>query len=168
MTTPTGLNGLIAAIYNTTGAVHYTTATVGSFDPATTNIHSITYVDGDLTLNGNAIGSGILVVTGAFNMGGNISWNGLVYVVGHGNMSYGGGGNGQINGSLFVAKIWDNSTPPNLLSNMGSPDFHWNGGGGNGIYYDHCLTTDLMAAVPFTPPPSTKPLKVLSLRILPY
>jgi hypothetical protein len=168
MTTPTGLNALMGAIYNTTGAVHYTTATSGSFNPAATNVHSVTYVDGDLTLNGNATGNGILVVTGAFNMGGDISWNGIIFVVGNGDMNYGGGGNGQINGSLFVAKIWDNYTTKNLLSSMGSPSFHWNGGGGNGIYYDHCLTTNLMEAVPFTPPPSTLPLKILSLRILPY
>ena len=103
MTTPTGLNALIGAIYNTTGAVHYTTATASSFNPDTTTIHSITYIDGDLTLNGNATGNGILVVTGALAMGGNFSWNGIVYVIGHGSISFAGGGNGQINGSLFVA-----------------------------------------------------------------
>jgi hypothetical protein len=168
MTTPAGLNGLIGAIYNATGAVHYTTATSGSFNPSTTNLHSVTYVDGDLTLNGSPTGHGILVVTGALYYGGNVSWNGLIFVVGNGDMNYTGGGNGQINGSLVVAKIWDDYTTKNLLSVMGSPSFHWNGGGGNGIYYDHCLTTNLMNAIPFNAPPSTQPLKVLSLRVLPY
>ena len=99
-------------------------------------------------------------------MNGNFSWNGIIYVVGDGNYQAAGGGNGQINGSLWVANIWDSSH--NLLPQLGSPTFHWNGGGGNGVYYDHCLVTDLMTAVP---PPnfhSTNPLKVLSFRILPY
>jgi hypothetical protein len=168
MTTPTGLSALIGAIYNTTGAVHYTTANSGSFNPGSTNVHSITYVDGDLDFGGNVTGNGILVVTGTLSMHGNFTWNGLVFVIGDGAVSFAGGGNGQINGSLFVAKIWDGYATKNLLSGMGSPNFHWNGGGGNGIRYDHCLVTDLMAAVPFTPPPSTKPLKILSVRILPY
>jgi hypothetical protein len=51
---------------------------------------------------------------------------------------------------------------------MGQPTFHWNGGGGNGIYWDHCLTTNLMAAIPFTPTPSIHPPKALSFRVLPY
>jgi len=29
-------------------------------------------------------------------------------------------------------------------------------------------STNLMNAVPFTPPPSTKPLKILSFKMLPY
>lgn len=168
MGTPVGLNAMMSAIYNATGAAHYNSSNASSFNPSSTTTHSITYVDGDLSLSGNAEGNGILVVTGTLTMGGNFSWNGLVFVVGDGSISFAGGGNGQINGSLFVSKIWDNHTDKNLLSSVGSPTVHWNGGGGNGIYYDHCLATNLMAAVPFTPPPSTKPLKVLSLRILPY
>jgi hypothetical protein len=168
MTTPTGLNALIGAIYNTTGAVHYDDSNSSHFQPTDTNLHSITYVDGDLTLNGNATGEGILVVTGHLTMGGDFHWNGLIFVVGDGSMDFAGGGTGQINGMLFVAKIWDGYMTKNLLSSMGSPSFHWNGGGNNGVRYDHCLSTNLMTAVQFDPPPSTKPLKILSLRILPY
>jgi hypothetical protein len=51
---------------------------------------------------------------------------------------------------------------------LGPPAFHFNGGGNNGIHYDHCLTEDLMAAIPPPDFHSTKPLKVLSFRILPY
>ncbi len=65
-------------------------------------------------------------------------------------------------------KIWDGYTTKNLLASNGTPTVNWNGGGNNGIYYDHCWATNMMARVPFTPPPSTKPLKILSLRNLPY
>ena len=67
---------------------HYTTPHRALSIPASTNVHSITYVEGDLTLNGNATGQGILVVTGTMVMGGNISWNGLIFVVGNGDMNY--------------------------------------------------------------------------------
>lgn len=168
MTSPTGLQSMIGAIYNAPGAVHYTTATSGSFNPATTTKSSITYVDGNLTLSGNPVGYGILVVTGTLNMSGNFTWYGLVLVVGDGIADMSGGGNAQVTGSLLVSKIWDSYTTKNLLSKLGSPTFDWNGGGGNGIQYDSCYATDLMNAVPWTPPPSTKPLKILSTRILPY
>jgi hypothetical protein len=168
MTTPTGLKSLLDAIEGAPGAHYYDSTTVGSFNPTTTTIHSITYVDGDLNLGGNNTGNGILVVTGTLYMHGNFSWNGLMLVVGDGIFQSSGGGNGQINGQIIVAKIWDTYTAKNLLNSIGSPEFHWNGGGGNGIQYDHCLSTNLMNAVPFTPPPSTKPLKVLSFRVLPY
>jgi hypothetical protein len=71
-------------------------------------------------------------------------------------------------GSVFVSKIWDSYTTKNLLSSVGSPTFNWNGGGGNGIYYDHCYASNLMTAIPPPNYVSTKPLKILSFRILPY
>jgi hypothetical protein len=51
---------------------------------------------------------------------------------------------------------------------MGQPTFHWNGGGGNGIYFDHCLTDNLMTAVNTSTLHSIHPPKALSFRILPY
>jgi hypothetical protein len=167
MGTPQGLSSYMTAIYNAAPpSSRYTNATVGSFNPNTTNRNSITYVDGDLTLNGNGTGSGILVVTGTLTMSGNFTWYGTVFVVGQGDMQFNGGGNGQILGMLWDAKIRDSSG--NLLNTMGSPTFGWNGGGVNSVQFDHCLSTNLLTAIPFTPTPSTKPLKVLSFRILPY
>jgi hypothetical protein len=165
MGTPLGLQGLMGAIYNAPGAVHYNSSNVGSFSPSSTTLTSITYVDGDLS-TGPTTGNGILVVTGTLTMSGNFGWNGLIFVVGKGNVQNSGGGNGQINGSLFVANIYDSSG--NLLPNMGQPTFHWNGGGGNGVYYDHCLAENLMTAVPLSTLGSTRPPKTLSFRILPY
>ncbi len=166
MTTPAGLDAVMSAIYNMPNAHHYTAANVGTFHPNTTTTTSINYVSGDLTLNGNGTGNGILVVTGTLTMSGNFSWNGIIFVVGDGIVQMNGGGNGQINGTMWVAKTWDASH--NLLSTMGSPTFGWNGGGGNGLQYDHCLVSNLMSAVPLTNLTSTRPLKVLSYRSLAY
>ena len=73
-------------------------------------------------------------------------------------------GNGQINGSIFVSKIWDGYATKNLLSNIGSPELRWAGGGGNGVFYNHCWADDMLNRFPFLPPPSTKQLKVVSTR----
>src|SRR5207249_246819 len=124
------------------------------------------YVTGNLTLSGSNTGNGILVVTGTLTMSGNFGWNGIIFVVGDGHIEFSGGGNGQINGSLLVAKTWDASH--NLLDNLGAPTFKWNGGGGNGIQFDHCLTSDLMTAIPPINYNSTRSLKILSLRVLAY
>ena len=128
-------------------------------------------MDGDLRLNAQS-GFGVLVVTGRLTMSGNFSWMGPVLVVGDGEVDFSGGGNGAgdnvITGTLIVAKIWDDHTTKNLLSSLGSPYFDWDGGGGNGVRYDHCWADNLMEDIPFTPPASTRPLKVLSFRLLPY
>jgi hypothetical protein len=125
-------------------------------------------VDGDVTLQGNNTGYGILVVTGTLRMAGNFSWNGLVLVVGDGRVEFSGGGNGQINGQLFISKFWDHHTTKDLLSEVGSPEMSWSGGGGNGIFYNHCWADDMLTKFPFLPPPATKQLKVLSTRTVIY
>jgi hypothetical protein len=127
----------------------------------------VSYVDGDLTLNGGPVGYGILVVTGTLIMGGDFHWYGPIFVVGDGIADFNGGGNAEIRGLVWVAKIWDNYTNKNMLDSVGAPSFTWDGGGGNGIYYDHCWAENLVRAVPFIPPPSTAPLKILSIRTIP-
>src|SRR5438876_1552408 len=176
MGTPAGLESLINTIYNKTGANHYGTnpSSIARGDCPTHNTSDaschtiIDYVEGDLTLNGNATGYGTLVVTGTLTMSGNFTWNGMVLVIGDGHMEFNGGGNGQIIGQLIDAKIWDSYTTKTKLSSLGSPTFKWNGGGVNAVQFDHCWSTKLMDAFNWTPPPTTKPLKVLSFRILPY
>ncbi len=167
MTNPAGLLAFSQAVRAAPGTNIYTT-NPGSIALGSQNVPAIDYVNGDITLNGTNTGYGILLVTGSVTMGGNFSWNGLVLVIGDGNISFGGGGNGQINGSVIVAKIWDGWQTQNLLSTMGSPTMHWNGGGGNGIYYDHCWAEDMLNKIPFLPPPPAKQLKVLSTRTLSY
>ena len=167
MSTPTGLKAFIEAVAAAPGA-HVYGSDPPSIDLGSAAHPAINYVDGDLTLSGLTTGHGILVVTGTLSFGGNFLWNGLILAVGDGVMEYTGGGNAEINGSVFVAKIWDSYTTKNLLPTLGSPSFDWNGGGGNGIYYDHCYVENLIPIVPFTPPPSTKPLKILSTRTVSY
>lgn len=160
--TTTGLNSLIqgvAAVKTNTGnSVSYGSPT----NPA------INYVSGDASLPGNADGYGVLVVTGTLTMSGDFHWHGVILVVGDGIMDFAGGGDGDIQGMLLVAKIWDNHTDQNLLPILGTPTINWNGGGNNGVQYDHCLANKYMSKVPFDSPPSTRPLKVLSLRSMPY
>jgi hypothetical protein len=134
----------------------------------------VDYVEGDLTL-GPSTGYGILAVTGSLRWSGDFSWKGLIFVVGDGSVSFAGGGNGEIDGSIFVSKIWDAScsgtTIPghsNLCTSVQGPTFHWNGGGGNGIRYDHCWATDLINSVPMGPFTSGKLGKMVSFRILPF
>jgi Tfp pilus assembly protein PilX len=163
--TPTGLKALTDSVHAV--ATSYT-SNPGSFNLGSSSSPQISYVDGDLSLSGNTTGYGVLVVTGSLHMGGNFSWNGVILVVGDGILDANGGGNGQILGTVLVAKIWDNNTNKNLLASNGVPSFNWNGGGGNGILYDHCWATNLMNHIPFTPPPTTQALKILSIRQLPY
>jgi hypothetical protein len=166
MGTPIGLKALIDAIRAAPGANVYG-SNPGSIAMGSSASPVIDYVEGDLTLNGNPQGYGILVVTGTLSMGGNFLWHGVVLVVGDGIANFNGGGNAEIVGNVFVAKIWDSYSTKNLLASLGSPSFDWNGGGGNGIQYDHCWSDNLMSTIPFTPPPSARPLKIISQRTLP-
>lgn len=132
------------------------------------------YIDGDFTASGSTHGYGILLVTGNVVFSGNWSWDGLILVIGQGSFVANGGGNGQINGTVFIAKT--KGTPAagalpstgTLLDTLGSPTADFQGGGGNGIRYDHCLADAYMAQIPYVPPPSSKPLRVLSVHTLSY
>jgi hypothetical protein len=119
----------------------------------------IDYVDGNLTL-GPITGYGVLVVRGTLTIGGDYDWNGLILVIGSGAAVFNGGGNGQVNGAVFVANTAGGT--------LNSPMTDYSGGGGNGIQYDHCWADYLLAKAQFTPPVSPEALKVISLRMLDY
>lgn len=165
MSMPSGFKALIDAVQAAPGANTYG-SNPGSIAYGTDSNPVVDYVNGDLSLGGS--GYGILVVTGTLSLNGNFGWHGMVLVVGDGVADFSGGGSGQIVGSVIVARIWDGQSTKNLLSSLGSPTISWNGGGGNGIQYDHCWANNLLSRFPFTPPPSTKPLKVLGVRTLSY
>ena len=117
----------------------------------------------------------VVAVTGQLSWSGNFGWKGLIFVVGDGKLSFAGGGNGEIDGTVFVSKIWDSTCTGspipghgNLCTSVEGPSFHWNGGGGNGIRFDHCWATDLMNQIPMGPFSSGKLGKMVSFRILPY
>jgi len=169
MSTPSGMKAFMDAVYaqaSTNGTAY--SSNPGSVNYGTQNNPIIDYVNGDLTLGGTGTGYGMLLVTGTLTMSGNFSWNGLILALGDGAVQFQGGGNGQINGSIIIAKIWDSYTTQNLLNSMGSPYMHWNGGGGNGVYYNHCWVNTMLGSVPFFPPPPSRQLKVLSTRTLSY
>ena len=61
----------------------------------------IVHITGDLDIQGNMSGAGVLIVDGDFKMGGTINWNGLVVVLG--DVDVVGGGNAKnIIGGLVV------------------------------------------------------------------
>jgi hypothetical protein len=97
----------------------------------------ITYVNGDFNMGSNS-GAGVLVVTGTLTITGNASFDGLILVIGQGVIQENGGGNGQFNGSIFLATTNSSVSPYAQLATLGSPLIAWNGGGTNGIQYNSC------------------------------
>jgi hypothetical protein len=170
LTSPTGLLALSDAVKSAAGAnvfpSNYDLDHLGPMGSLANPV--IEVVDGDVTVQGANTGYGILLVTGKLTMGGNFSWNGLVLVIGDGSVEFTGGGSGQINGHLFISKIWDDHSTKHLLSDVGSPSLSWAGGGGNGVFYNHCWADDMLSKFPFVPPPPTKQLKVLGTRTVMY
>lgn len=110
---------------------------------------------------GSSTGYGILVVTGTLTFSGNYSWDGMILVIGNGASIMSGGGNGQIVGGIYVANTSGNT--------FGSPSVSWNGGGGNGIQYDHCWADYMLSKIPpLAPAASASALQIISLRTLVY
>jgi hypothetical protein len=134
----------------------FTGSSVSNWGSAT-NLQTVV-VNGNLTLSGNPQGFGVLVITGNLVLQGDFTWHGLVLVMGTATVDNSGGGNGSITGALYVANDSNNT--------LGSSYFNWNGGGGNGIQYDHCWADDLINRFP--PATSSQPLQVLSTRTLQF
>lgn len=138
---PAALNNLAASIGN--GADQTLTCGIGtpcSFPAGglgTDAAPKITYVNGDFNFGSNS-GAGVLVVTGTLNITGNSSFDGLILVIGQGVISESGGGGGQFNGSIFLAKTNSSVSPYSQLATLGFPLIGWNGGGTNGIQYNSC------------------------------
>jgi Tfp pilus assembly protein PilX len=116
------------------------------------------YVDGSFDLGSNT-GYGLLVVTGNFHYQGNSGWKGVILVIGDGTTTFdgNGGGNGEFDGALFVATTRD--VLGNQLATLGSVNFDISGGGGNGVYYNHCWINNVQK------PPT---YKVLSFKEIQY
>jgi hypothetical protein len=94
-----------------------------------------TFVNGNATLDG---GAGLMIVTGNLVLNGNPSFNGVILVLGEGTVNRDGGGNGNIYGSIYVAKFarsWPASE--NGLSHpFLAPSFHTDGGGTSNLQYN--------------------------------
>ena len=97
------------------------------------NAPQIIYVNGDLTLTGNQVGYGILIVTGTLTATGTTGWNGLVLVVGTGNAQV--DGTTTWNGAMLLANT--NAGVLGSLNVLGNNNFGVNGGGNanGGVFY---------------------------------
>jgi hypothetical protein len=117
-------------------------------NPGTTANPVINVVTGDLSLGGGFTGSGILLVEGNLTMTGTPSYNGLILVIGKGTVTKSGGGNGTVDGSLFLANLYDSSG--RLLPATGAPgvpSMTWGGGGTMTFQYDSCWATQMSQAL---------------------
>jgi hypothetical protein len=94
-----------------------------------------TFVDGNATLDG---GAGVLIVTGDLTLHGNPNFNGIILVLGNGRVLRDGGGNGDILGTIYVAKFA--RTWPSSEDGMEHPfltaSFETNGAGTSDLKYD--------------------------------
>jgi Tfp pilus assembly protein PilX len=149
-----GLNNLVNSITMMAGANVYGASPLPN--PSTLNAGTlaapvVNVVQGDYTMPGS--GSGIILVTGTLTMNGNPSFDGLILVIGKGNVQKNGGGNGTLDGSLFVANMYSD-TPPvytHLIPSgpPGIPTIAWNGGGNATIQYDSCWSNYFSQSLPY-------------------
>ena len=110
-----------------------TTTTLTAAQVGTTASRQIVVVNGNAVL-GPVNGAGILIVTGQLTLSGNFNYHGFIMCIGQGELLRSGGGNGEIEGSIFVAKTRDSSN--NLLTSLGTSTFNTSGGGNSDIEYD--------------------------------
>ncbi len=170
MSSPTGLNQVIQTIRQNADAVISPpsgSADETSLPAAMSAANPMTiYVNGNLTLNGNFTGYGLLVVTGNFRANANAGWRGVVLVVGSGNAQFFGGigGTGEFDGAFFVAKTLDTTVNPpvpiyaNGQPIFGAATFDASQGDGLGIFNNSCWINAALK------PPT---YKVLSFREIP-
>ncbi len=98
----------------------------------------LTFVNGNASLGPGNAGAGLLIVTGTLTLKGNPNFNGIILVLGEGVLVREGGGNGNILGSIYVAKFdraWpssENGQPHPFLA----PSFYTNGAGNADVRYD--------------------------------
>jgi len=154
LATVDGLNNLVNSVTSMAGANVYGASPLPN--PSTMNLGNnagpvVNVVQGDYSLGGS--GSGILLVTGTLTMSGTPSFNGLILVIGKGNVVKNGGGNGTLDGSLFVANLYSDAPPTyvHLIPSgpPGIPTIAWNGGGNATIQYDSCWISSLGKSLPY-------------------
>ena len=101
----------------------------------TTTKPEFTFVNGNATLDG---GAGLMIVTGNLVMNGNPTFSGVILVIGEGTVNRDGGGNGNVLGSIYLARFarsWpssENGLPHPFLA----PVFITDGGGTANLEYD--------------------------------
>jgi PilX N-terminal len=153
LATVDGLQALVQSITAAAGPNVYTSPATPTNLGTTTN-PVINVVNGDLTMGGGTSGAGILVVTGTLTLSGNPSWNGIILVIGKGNVQKNGGGNGTLDGALFVANMYTDTSYATLIPMgtnhaPGPPLVAWNGGGNATVQFDSCWTTKMNTSFPY-------------------
>lgn len=153
MTTYTTVDGLTSLVNTITAAAgsNVFTSPAGPLNWGTNAAPVINVINGDYS--GGVSGAGILLVTGTLTFNGAPSYNGLILAIGKGNVVKNGGGNGTLNGSLFVANMYTDTTYAHLIPlglNLppGPPTIAWNGGGNSTIQYDSCWITLMGKSLP--------------------
>jgi hypothetical protein len=118
----------LSAITNSTGPMSQTNAMT-------------VVVNGNLTINHDYTGYGLLVVTGDLVATADFGWKGVVMVVGSGNVTLGGGTGGisEFDGAFFVAHTLNTSASPVVpLAALGPVTFDASAAKSRGIYYNSC------------------------------
>src|SRR5215213_5505387 len=96
---------------------------------------AFTFVNGNATLDG---GAGLMFVTGNLIMNGSPTFNGVILVLGEGTINRDGGGNGNVLGSVYLARFarsWPSSENGSAHPFL-APVFHTDGGGTANLKYD--------------------------------
>jgi autotransporter-associated beta strand protein len=140
MIDPTSLQTFVSQLKNdvTQPVINCPSGCSGLSNPGSSGSPQIIYVNGALTMSGNTVGTGILVVTGDLTFKGTVEWDGLVLVVGTGNFTM--SGNNTFKGAVVVANTLNSSG--GTLSVLGAATGNVNGGGNSngGIFYSaSCL-----------------------------
>ncbi len=83
---------------------------LGSYEPALSSAAPeqnprVTYVDGDVSIDGSVEGGGLLVITGRTTIRGLFKFNGLILVLGAGEIDIGGWC--TVNGAILLARLTD-------------------------------------------------------------
>ena len=156
LTTTAGLESLVSNI--SAGATDTYTPGFGN-STAIGNIggpndYRVVVVNGDCDF-GPGQGYGILVVRGRLTTSGNFGWNGLILIIGQGDLLWNGGGNRDIQGGVFIAKTRGTPTAQEplgpMLASRGDVSAVFNGGGGNGIYYNTTTIRNANGSFPYSP-----------------
>ncbi len=128
------------------------TTALGSF--GSSSDYHVVAVNGNATI-GPGTGYGSLMVRGSLTVSGNFSWYGLILLIGQGELYWNGGGNGAIEGGIFIAKTRDAQTVSDPLgpvrATRGDVIADFNGGGGNGIQYDTGEIAAANSSFPYSP-----------------
>ncbi len=156
LTTVSGLESIVAsmaaAATDTYNPAYNASTNLGNM--GSSSDYRVVVVNGNLTYGGT--GYGTLIVRGDLTFSGNFSWTGLIVVIGQGKLYWNGGGNGSINGGMFLASTRNDndrsvSNPIGTLrASRGPVIADFNGGGGNGIQYNTTAIESANQSFPYT------------------